>query len=209
MGHPAFVAGEASWSTRQGCAKRLAYDGLGLGLDLLQVLLVAKAFGVDLVDLFGAGWTRREPTTLSNYLDSANCLAIPGRVGENRLNLLPSQSGALDAFLAHLRQHGLLLGGCGGIRPVVQRVTKLLRELVVNVSWILIHGGGDLDCQQGGDDAVLVGGPHSPITAQERGTGALFAYEAEFSFEQPIDEILEAHGNFEELSAQPGGATIN
>src|SRR5271154_2134445 len=127
MGHPALVA---SWSTRHRCAERFAHDGLGLGLDLLQVLLVAKAFGVDLVDLFGAGWARREPTTLSNYLDSANCLAVPGRVGENRLDLFPSQGGALDAFFAHLRQHGLLLGGCGGIRPVVQRVTKLLRELV-------------------------------------------------------------------------------
>src|ERR1700678_1413716 len=159
MGHPAFVTGEASWSTRHRCAKCLAHDGLGLGLDLLQVLLVAKAFGVDLIDLFGAGWARREPTTLSNYLDSANCLTIPGRVGENALDLLPSQSGALDAFFAHLRQHGLLLGGGGGIRPVVQRVTKLLRELVVNVSWILMPGRGDLDRQQGGDDAVLIGGP--------------------------------------------------
>src|SRR6202451_1698336 len=130
MGHPAFVTGEASWSTRQGCAEGLAHDGLGLGLDLLQMLLVAKAFGVDLVDLFGAGWARREPTTLSNYLDSANRLAVPGCVGENRLDLLPSQGGALDAFFAHLRQHGLLLGGRGGVRPVVQRVAKLLRELV-------------------------------------------------------------------------------
>src|SRR5271155_3719746 len=196
-------------STRHRCAKRFAHDGLGLGLDLLQVLLVAKALGIDLVYLLGTGWPRREPTTLGNHLNPADRLAIPGCVGENGLDLLPSQRGTLDTLFAHLRQHRLLLCGCGGIRPVVQRVAKLPGEIVVNLAWILMHSGGDLDCQQSGDDAVLVGGPHSTVTTQEGGAGALFTHEPELAFEQSVDEVLEAYRNFEELSAQPGGDPID
>ena len=128
--------------------------------NLLQVLLAAKAFGIDLVDFFGAGWPCREPTTLGHHFDTTDRLAIARRVGEDGLNLLPRQAGALNAFLAHFRQHRLLLGGRVGVRAVVQRITELLGEVVVNFARIFLHRGGDLRRQQRGDDTVLIGRPH-------------------------------------------------
>jgi len=87
------------------------------------MFLAAKAFRIDLVNLFGARRTSRKPATLSNHFHPADGLAISGRMRENGLNLLPRQTRALDAFLTQLRQNRFLLGGRMGIGSVILRIT--------------------------------------------------------------------------------------
>jgi hypothetical protein len=40
---------------RDGLRDGFCHEGLGFGLDLFQVVFVFEGFGVDLVDVFGAG----------------------------------------------------------------------------------------------------------------------------------------------------------
>ena len=60
----------------------------------------------------------------------------------------------------------------------------------------------DLRGQQREDDAVLVGGPHRAVAAQERGARALLAAEADRGVDQARHEPLEAHRHLEQLPAE-------
>ena len=56
-----------------------------------QVLAAAEAFGVDLVDVFGAGRPRGEPAALRDHLDAADRIAVARRIGQDPLDLLAGQ----------------------------------------------------------------------------------------------------------------------
>jgi len=58
--------------------KDLADRRLRFVLNLLQMRFAAKAFRIDLVDVFGAGGPRREPAIVGDHLDAAERLAVAG-----------------------------------------------------------------------------------------------------------------------------------
>src|SRR4029077_19897945 len=58
-------------------------------------------------------------------------------------------------------------------------------------------------------DAILSSRPHRTVASQKRRPRAFFATEREPSGEQPIDEPLEAHGNFVQAPSQLRGNTID
>ncbi len=60
----------------------------------------AKALGVDLVDVLGAGRPRREPAALGHHLQPADRRAVAGGPGEDRQDLSPGQLGGLDLLRA-------------------------------------------------------------------------------------------------------------
>ncbi len=60
----------------------------------------------------------------------------------------------------------------------------------------------DLGRDQVEDEAVLVGGPDRTILAQERRASAFLAAKAKRAVQQPIDEILEAHGHLAQGASQ-------
>src|SRR5882672_6852112 len=63
-------------------AQRGGHNGLRLGLNLLQMVRTAITLGVDLVDVFGAGWSRGEPAPVRDHLESADRSVVPGRLRE-------------------------------------------------------------------------------------------------------------------------------
>ena len=50
-----------------------------------------KALGIDLVDVFGAGWARRKPSTLRHYFQAADGCIVARSLGENGLEFFASQ----------------------------------------------------------------------------------------------------------------------
>ncbi len=79
-------------SAPRGCCrapcKRLLNNGLSFLLNLLEVALPKEALGINLVDLFRAGRTGREPAVLRDYLNAANRVAISRSHRKNLLDLL-------------------------------------------------------------------------------------------------------------------------
>ena len=65
----------------------------------------------------------------------------------------------------------------------------------------LTGNGQNLRGEQRQDDSILIGGPHSAVLAQEGGSCAFLTAETELSADQTWNEVLEAHGNLNELSA--------
>src|SRR5262245_43519828 len=61
------------------CARE---DVLRFVLDALQVIGVAKALGVQLVDRFGSGWSCRKPSVRADNLQPADWRAVAWRVRE-------------------------------------------------------------------------------------------------------------------------------
>ena len=77
-----------------GRGKRFGNDGLGLRLYLSKMLLAAEAFGIDFVDIFSAGGTRREPSTLGDDFDATDGATISRRVRQNCQDFFTGQIGA-------------------------------------------------------------------------------------------------------------------
>jgi hypothetical protein len=65
-------------------------DGhLRLRKDLPQLILPAKALGVDLVDALRAGRARRKPVALRADLDTANGRVVPGSENDDAVDFFP------------------------------------------------------------------------------------------------------------------------
>ncbi len=92
---------------------------------------------------------------------------------------------------------------------VVQRLTELAREVVVDLAGIAAHPRGDLRRQQRRNDAILVRRPDGAVQTRKRGARALLPAKAQRTIEQAIDEPLEAHGDLKKRPAQFGGHPVN
>src|ERR1043166_7121232 len=51
-------------------------------LNLVQMIFVTEALGIDFVNVFGARWTRSEPSALRDDLDATNRLVVARRAGQ-------------------------------------------------------------------------------------------------------------------------------
>src|SRR5690606_38451110 len=112
-----------SWSRRadmtvtSGCGGRALQGGVDGRLrilqQLLQVTVVAEAFGVDLVDVLGPRRARREPATGGDHLDATDGGPVAGRLVEHLLDRLAGQFSAPDPVRRE-RGKRLLLCGIGG-----------------------------------------------------------------------------------------------
>src|SRR5450756_306939 len=71
-------------------------DGLCFRHDAAQMILSTKALRIDLVDVFGAGRTSREPAALCHHLQPADGSAVARRVGEDSLDFFARQFGELN-----------------------------------------------------------------------------------------------------------------
>ena len=74
---------------------------------------------------------------------------------------------------------------------------------------VLAGLGGDLRGQQVRNQAVLVGGPHTAVLAQEGHAGAFLAAESDLALEQRIHEPLEADRNLNELGVDGSGDAVD
>src|ERR1700679_3252485 len=74
-----------------GARERRIDDVLRLGDQFVQVALIVKALGIDLVDIFGSRRPRGEPTAARDDLDAADGCGVARRVGQNRLDGLAGE----------------------------------------------------------------------------------------------------------------------
>src|SRR5882672_10423241 len=153
-------------------------QALRLILDLAQMFAVPETFGVDLVNVFRAGRTRREPAGFGDDFDATNGFVIARSPREHGLDGLAREF--LDIELNGVKSlHGLLLlWRRRRIDALIEGVSQFLSQLAVKFARIAPHAGGDFGGKQSGDDSVLVGRPHRAIAAQERRARALFAAES-------------------------------
>src|SRR5581483_7912722 len=73
--------------------KSVVDDGLGFLQDAAQMLRSPEALGIDLVNVFRPGRTRREPSALGYDLQPVDGSAVTRRVSEDCLNLFARQFG--------------------------------------------------------------------------------------------------------------------
>ncbi len=165
--------------------------------------LVLEAFGVDLVDRLGAGRPRGEPAAGGDRLDAADRRAVAGRLVQHLLDLLARQLVALHLRGRQPGQLRFLLGRGGCVDAVGKRLAEFAGQLHIQFAGIPAFARGDLGRQQGRHQAVLVGGPHRAVVAQQRRTGAFLATEAERAIEQALGKPLEADRHFDQFAAQP------
>jgi len=77
MGHPILL----SWRNPSGYGG--GDQGLGFGLDLFEVGFAFEGFGVDFVDVFGAGGACGEPAVFGGYFEAAYGGFVAGGFGED------------------------------------------------------------------------------------------------------------------------------
>ena len=83
------------------------------------------------------------------------------------MNSLPGEVRNVDVRRRELGENGLLFARRRRINAAVHRVAHLARKTGVDLTRIASHSRGDLRREQGGDDAVLIRGPHAAVAAQK------------------------------------------
>lgn len=83
-----------------------------------EMRVADKAFSVNLVDVFSARRTRREPAVFGHDLQATNSLLIAGGMAEDLGNGFSGQGRRLDLFRGQLAQQRL----CAGVALASTRV---------------------------------------------------------------------------------------
>lgn len=199
----------ASRFNRRELGERLIHYLSRFTLNEAKVLLAFEAFGVDFVDVFGAGGAGGEPAVFGAHFEAADGRAVGGRVGE-----LGDDGFASERFSFHLigrkgGQLGFFFAGGRGVDAIIDRVAELGDELLVVLARILAGDGQNFAGQQAKDDTVLVGGPNRAVLAQERCPGGFFAAETVGAIDEPVDEPFEADRNLLQRTAEIGGNAVD
>src|SRR5215510_6482727 len=100
----------------------------------MQVVGIAKALRIDLVDLFGAGWSRGEPPVVGHDFDAADRLAVSRRSGQNLSYWLAGEIAGLDRRGGKFRQSRLLLVCGRRVDPFVDRIAAFSGQIGIDLS---------------------------------------------------------------------------
>jgi hypothetical protein len=132
-----------------------------------QMRVVVKAFGVDLVDVLGAGGARREPAAARGHLDAADRRVVARRLRQNLLDRLAGKLRDADLLAVELAELFLLRGVGRRVDAIGERGAQFLRQGAVARAGILAGARRDLGRQQCRHHAVLVGGPGAAVETAE------------------------------------------
>src|SRR3569833_3311402 len=182
---------------------------LRLALDALEMRFVAKALGIELVDVLRAGWTRGEPAIFSLDLATAERLAVARRCGVHGAHGISGELLEAELLRRQRLQRRLLRRCRRHIDAGINRSAKLRCQLLVQLARIAAALGHDLRGEQAQDYAVLVGGPHRPVALEKRGAGALLAGKAAATGAESLDEPFEADWGLDQLAVQLAGDAGN
>jgi hypothetical protein len=101
-------------------------EGLGIGLNLFQMILAAEAFGVNLINILRSRWPRGEPTALGDQLDSADRLVVAGGAVQLRFDRLPGELLRLEVRGIQVREKLFLpTWRCAGPPPRLWKPRKV------------------------------------------------------------------------------------
>ncbi len=168
-----------------------------------------KAFGVDLVNIFGSGGTRREPAAARGYFHPADGRVVAGRFRQYLVDRLAGKLGDADLLPTQLAKLCLLRRRGGRIDAIGKRGAEFLRQRLVVRAGISPGMGGDFRRQQRRDDTVLVGGPHAAVDSAERRTGAFLAAETYFTVYEPGHEPFEADRHLVDAALEPAADPVD
>src|SRR5712671_6610326 len=153
----------------------LLNDRQRLLLDTAKMVAPLEALRVELVDVFGARGTRREPAARSDHFQPADGRVVPRRRREPRGDPLTRELGGRDLFRRQPGEPRLLFGGRRRVDALVGALAEFRRELAVELAGVAPCHRGHLRGKEAENDPVLVGGPHRAVAAEERGPRALLA----------------------------------
>ena len=131
-----------------------------------------KALRVDLVDVLGARWPRREPAGVGLDLDAAERLIVAGRPGPDRADRIAGQFLDVELLRPQRFQRGLLLRRRRDVDALIERHAELCSQFGKQLAGIAAGVRDHLRRQQPHDEAVLVGGPGRAVALEERRAGA-------------------------------------
>src|SRR4029453_1027968 len=123
----------------------------------MEVGEIAEALRIDLIDLFGAGWSCSEPPAVRHDFDAADRFAISRRSRQNLSYWFAGQIAGWDGRGGKFCQSRFLLVCGRRIDPPLYRNTALSCRIRIDLTRIASGAGGHLRRQKGGDDSVLVG----------------------------------------------------
>src|SRR5262249_35581434 len=158
--------------------------------------------GVDLVDLFGAGGPRGEPSLIACNLDPADGRIIARRIGERRVDWITGELARAEFSRRQLLEDVLLRGIGRRINAFIEEFTGVLDQGCVDLAGITARLRRHLGGQQPQDYPILVRGPDRSVAAQEGGTGPLLAAESQRAVKKSVDEPFEADGYLIQLAAE-------
>src|SRR5437868_5848047 len=183
--------------------------GLRFALYPLQMILTAKAFGVNLVDVLGPRWPCRKPPHLGLDLDATEGLIVAWRPGSHHAHRVAGQFFDIELFRRNALQGILLFRRRRHIDPLIEGSAEFggqVSEQLAGLASGLCH---HLRREQAHDDAVLIGGPDRTVALEERCARTFLAGKAEGTTAQAFDEPFEADRRLDELPLQLAGHTID
>ena len=104
--------------TSEGSGEGVGDDVLGFVDDAFEVGFVAEAFGVDLVEIFGAGGAGGEPAGFGDDLEASDGRVVAGGIGELGGDALAGEMDSLTLAAESL----LSLAFCSGVAGASMRV---------------------------------------------------------------------------------------
>src|SRR5450830_1163973 len=103
------------------CARQcIGDDVLRLGKDVVEMILIAKAFSIDLVDIFRTRRAGREPAIVGDNLDPAKALPLAGAVV--RIWRIVSPASSVELTLSADRRDNCFF--CAGVAAASIRPLK-------------------------------------------------------------------------------------
>ncbi|AAF09889.1 hypothetical protein DR_0304 [Deinococcus radiodurans R1 = ATCC 13939 = DSM 20539] len=190
-------------------AERRRHHLAGFFEDLLQVLLAPEALAVDFVHVLGAAGPGGEPSVLGGDLEAADGRVVAGCAGQLGGDGVTRQRGRRDLFGREVRQDLFLLGVGGRVHPAVRRFAVAGGQVAQALGGRLARPGRHLGGEQTGNQTVLVGAPGAAVEPQETRARRLLTAEAEFTREQTLHEVFEAHRHLDEPPPQARCHPVN
>src|SRR6185437_7052706 len=164
--------------------------------------LSMKAFGINLVNILGAGRPRRKPSVFCNHLDPANRCMVARCICKNGVNLFASQIHGAYLLGGKFRQNFFFLQSGWRVHAFGNGFAKHAFKFAVYFTGIATHACGEFRRQQSGEKPILIRCPNGAVKAKKRSPCTFLSTETEGAIAQAIDEPLEADRRLVQLSTQ-------
>ena len=112
------------------------------------MVFARKAFGIDFVDVFSTGGSRRKPSSRRLYFQTTDRRAIPGSGGHHCLDGIARKFLRFDGIRRQSGKNRFLVGVRRRIDALIHRSAELLRQALVQLTGIFAFDGCDFGCQQ-------------------------------------------------------------